>query len=290
MIETIIQRSPALAAIIAVIAVIFILLLIGAVMPGRRRRRRAEAYAETYPARREPDFYRDDPPEEHGYYPVYQPAPAPTARPQRRGFGLAAVILAFLLGLGTGTVAMLTARAEIGEMLSRLADALRTQPEQPSSTAAPAPPVATPAVQAATDIAPEPTAAPPPPAAATPTPAPAPEPTITPAADVGPRLEAFAANLREGLTGREGQELALETVAVEDRTVRLGYKLNRILALEETQPFRDHVTRSVTSLFCARESSEVRYLSQNGVVFELAYTDASGVTVSEITVTPSYCD
>ena len=267
--ESFASRNPILAGAVALVAVVFVIALLAAIVSGLRGRRRRTAI------RREPRLYgvADDGEGMPAYAeapPAFPPVPAAQPPPAvRRGFGFAALVLAFILGAVAGIAAMLTARAEIARGLAQLAalaapdpagtagDATAPQPGAPQAAAGASPPAATGAPG--------------------------------PAEDVGARLAAFATGLKAKLPRPAGPELALETVSVEGTTLNLGYGVARTMSPEEAVSFRAYVERTVRSLFCADEAGEIRYLSRNGVVFHMTYADPSGARLSELTVTPAYC-
>jgi hypothetical protein len=118
---------------------------------------------------------------------------------------------------------------------------------------------------------------------------PAPQVSATPDPEVLTRLADFAASLEQSLPRPAGPELSLTRVSVDGATLNLAYGVARVVPPEEVDDFQAYVDRTVRSLFCAREAREVRYLSQNGVDFHMTYVDPSGVTVTELTVTPKFC-
>jgi hypothetical protein len=256
--ETIVGEVPVLAAAGAILVGVFVLLIVGAIISHWRDRRRKAAI------RHEPDLDETANNDVDDLVPVYGPAPLPSPPPRappahRRGFGFAALTLAFVVGLLVGMAAMTTARLEIAAGLTRLAALIRTDPDQP----APGPQDTAPP-RVASSVA-------------------------DPAADVGARLAAFAASLQASLPRPAGPELSLNRVSVDGTMLDLGYAIARVLPPDEVAPFKAYLERTTRSLFCAEEASEIRYLSRNGVVFRMAYSDSSGAIVSEITVTPAFC-
>lgn len=254
--ESIVGKVPTLAVAGAVVVAVFVLLILGAVVSHWRDRRRKTA------ARHEPDFDEAAKNDVDDLVPVYGPAPPPPPPPPmvRRGFGFAALTVAFVVGLLVGMAAMTTARHEIAAGLTRLAALIRNDTDQPATgpgeTSAPP--------RVATSVA-------------------------DPAADVGARLAAFAASLKASLPRPAGADLSLNRVAVDGTVLDLGYAVGRVLPPDEIAPFKAYLERTTRSLFCAEEASEIRYLSRNGVVFHMVYRDPSGAMVSEITVTPAFC-
>ena len=60
------------------------------------------------------------------------------------------------------------------------------------------------------------------------------------------------------------------------------------MAEDETEAFDAYIMRTVKSLFCGRESREIRFLNENGVAFEMEYTDPRGKTVTRLTIAPGF--
>jgi hypothetical protein len=257
--EGIVAEMPVLAVAGAILAGIFALLIVGAIVSHWRDRRRKAAI------RHEPDFEETAGNDVDDLVPVYGPPPPSSSPPAvpavRRGFGFAALTIAFVIGLLIGMAAMTTARHEIAAGLTRFAALIRTDPDAP----VPGPAETSAPPRVASSVAPD------------------------PAADVGARLAAFAASLQASLPRPAGPELSLNRVAVDGTVLDLGYAIARVLPPEEVPPFKAYLERTTRSLFCAEEASEIRYLSRNGVVFRMAYSDPSGAVVSEITVTPAFC-
>lgn len=270
--ESFVRESPLVAGAVALVAIVFLVALFAAIVSGLRGRRRRAAI------RREPRLYgvvddRDDDLPAYSDAPTADPPSAPPpvrARAPRRGFGFAALTLAFSLGLLAGMGAMLTSRQDIAAALSRLAALVAAEGVGTAPAATPTAPVA-PLGDAA-------------PAVASP-----PDRSSAPAADVGERLANFATSLEASLPRQAGPDLSLESVSLDGTTLNLAYKLGRALPQEDVAPFQAYIDRTVRSLFCAEEAREIRYLSQNGVIFHMTYTDSSGANVSELTVTPGYC-
>ena len=265
MLESIIADSPTLAAIVAVLGGAFLFLLLAAVLSNWRDRRRRNAAI-----REEPRFAQSHGEPDGALMLLPPPAPTPAPAPSaaaRRGFGLAALTLAFVLGVAAGLAAMAVGRDEIAGGLARLAAIVGSGTDR--------------AVVVATvdggDA--EPAGAP----AVAPPPAPASN------ADVMARLADFAAGLEETLPRPAGPELSLTRVAVEGKTLNLGYGVGRVVPPDEVVSFKAYIDRTVRSLFCAREAREIRFLSDNGVNFHMTYVDPSGITVTELTVTPTFC-
>jgi hypothetical protein len=269
MLESNIAGSPVLALAVAVLAGIFVLLVVGAAVSNWHDRRRVAAAAAeervapaayAYPAVDALPAYQAAHPEYH----VDSMPPAAEPAPRRRGFGLAALSIAFVLGGVAGVVVMATARDEIADGLARLAALVGSEgPVTP-------PPVAT--------------------GGGSPVLAPGTPPVPTaPGPEVTARLAAFATSLEQTLPRPAGPELSLTRVSVEGTTLHLGYDVGRVVPPDEVDDFKAYIDRTVRSLFCAREAGEVRYLSENGVAFHMSYVDPSGITVTELTVTPEFC-
>ena len=100
-----------------------------------------------------------------------------------------------------------------------------------------------------------------------------------PPADMTAKLEAFADGLKVNLPRDAGTELSLTRVDIEGMTLHLGYTVGRVMGGGETAAFDAYVMRTIKSLFCGRESREIRFLNENGVAFEMEYTDPRGNTV-----------
>ena len=264
MFESIIADSPMLAAIVAVFVGAFLFLLLAAALSNWRDRRRRKSAI-----REEPRFAPPSGGEPDGARLLPPPAemPAPSAAAPRRGFGLAALTLAFVLGIAAGVAAMAAGRDEIAKGLARLAAIVGSEPERS-------------AVVSAADGG-----------GAEPQGAPAVAPELAPAsdADVMARLADFAAGLEQTLPRPAGPELSLTRVAVDGKTLNLGYGVGRVVPPDEVVSFKAYIDRTVRSLFCAREAREIRFLSDNGVNFHMTYVDPSGITVTELTVTPTFC-
>ena len=266
--ESFVRESPLVAGAVALVAVVFVVALFAAIVSGLRGRRRRTAI------RREPRLYgvaddRDDDMPAYADAPTADSsfaAPPARARPARRGFGVAALTLAFILGLVAGMTAMLAYRQEISGGLARLAALAASDSGDtvPAASGAPA-------------VAPAPVASP------------GRDPVSVPVADVGSRLAAFATSLEASLPRQAGPDLSLEQVSVDGTTLNLAYSVGRVLPPEEVAPFQAYIDRTVRSLFCAEEAREIRYLSENGVIFHMTYADSSGASLSELTVTPAYC-
>ena len=274
--QSFIAENPIVVAVVALVVVVFVVALVGGIVSGLRGRRRRAAI------RREPRLYGvgdgdddmpayADAPAEAGTAMAARAESAAGPRPARRGFGLAALTLAFCLGVVAGVAAMLTSRAEIANGLARLSALVAGDATAPAGAA----PAVAPAL--AEDGAAEPPSA---------GPAPVAEP---PAADIAPRLAAFAASLEESLPRQAGPDLSLQRVSLDGTTLNLDYGVARVLPPDEVPAFQAYIDRTVRSLFCAEEAREIRYLSRNGVVFHMTYADSSGARVSELSVTPAYC-
>ena len=257
MLESIIAGSPVLALAVAVLAGLFVLLVLGAVVSNWRDRRRAP------PAAPEEGALSHEGPQDA--YSADQVAAAGTDRPalaapppKRRGFGYAALSIAFVFGLAAGVGVMVAARDHLAGGLDRLAALLGTDPTASSAGSG----------------------------AATPAP---PPPSASPGPEVMARLADFAASLEQTLPRPAGPELSLTRVAVDGATLNLGYGVGRAVPPAEIDDFRAYIDRTVRALFCAQEAREVRYLSENGVDFRMSYVDPNGVTVTELTVTRNFC-
>ena len=65
--------------------------------------------------------------------------------------------------------------------------------------------------------------------------------------------------------------------------------LSRPYFYDEAKAFDAYIMRTVKSLFCGKDSREIRFLSTNGVIFDMAYVDPEGHTVTKLTVEPGFC-
>jgi hypothetical protein len=268
MLESNIAGSPVLVLAVAILAGLFVLLVVGAAVSNwyDRRRIAAAAGAEhvapaAYAAVDALPAYQAAQPD---YDPVYATPPAAAPAPRRRGFGFAALSIAFILGGVAGVAVMATARDEIADGLAQLAALVGSEG-----------PVAAPPVAAGGGNPVAAQGTPPLPAA--------------PDAAVMDRLAAFAASLQQTLPRPAGPELSLTRVRVDGATLNLAYDVGRVVAPDEVDDFEGYIDRTVRSLFCAREAGEVRYLSLNGIDFHMSYVDPTGITVTELTVTPEFC-
>jgi len=242
----------------------------------RRQKRRPVAVA---PPRHEPDLYATAPDLAATAYLEGVPARAPDPPVTvRRGFGLAALTMAFLLGIAVGIGAMATSRDRIATALASLVAAIKPPADAPGEAPVPAAspavasPEAAPAEAGAGDTGPEPAVA-----AAGPTP------------EVLARLSSLAARLEDSLPRPAGPDMTLTSVEVDGATLRLGYAVGRTMPESETKAFDAYVARTARSLFCDRESVELSNLNASGVVFEMQYADPDGNTVTKLTVDQGFC-
>lgn len=109
------------------------------------------------------------------------------------------------------------------------------------------------------------------------------------AAEVEARLAIFAGNLKGTLPRDAGPEFLLTSVEMDGMAIRLGYTVARALSEDAIPAFDAYLMRTVESLFCGNQSREIRFLNDNGVAFYMAYRDARGETVANLTVPPSFC-
>ena len=66
-------------------------------------------------------------------------------------------------------------------------------------------------------------------------------------------------------------------------------RVARVMAEDEAKAFDAYIMRTVKSLFCGRDSREIRFLNENGAVFDMEYVDPAGQTVTRLTVEPGFC-
>ena len=112
---------------------------------------------------------------------------------------------------------------------------------------------------------------------------------VATATEVSAKLAIFADRLKASLPRAAGPELSLTRVDLDGMRLSLGYAVGRVMAEDETRAFDAYIMRTVKSLFCGRESREIRFLSENGVVFDMEYTGPGGETVTRLTVEPGFC-
>jgi hypothetical protein len=192
------------------------------------------------------------------------PAPPPAAEPNiRRGFGFGVVMVAFLVGLLLGGAGLAVSSRSVATAVSALV----------ASVEAPPGPVAADSAETPPSSRPEPS-----PSVATATPS-----------EVRAELATFAERLRSSLPRAAGPELSLTRVDLDGMRLRLGYAVARVMAEDEAKAFDAYIMRTVKSLFCGRDSREIRFLSENGAVFDMEYVDPVGQTVAKLTVEPGFC-
>ena len=274
MLESTIRESPLLAAIAGTVLAALAILLVGAIISSRMDRRRRAT------ARRDPGFDHD-PVDLPGLRALEGPGVdrEPSQGP-RRGFGFGALTAAFLIGLVGGAAGIVISSKGLTTAVGTLAELIdigpgngpdKTQPDGSGGMDT----VATPGI-------------------ADPASAPEVAETTTPAgaaipADVRTKLEAFAQGLKGNLPRAAGPELSLTRVDIEGMTLNLGYSVGRVMDEVETEAFDGYIMRTVKSLFCGKESREIRFLNENGVAFEMEYTDPRGKTVTKLTIAPHFC-
>lgn len=201
-------------------------------------------------------------------------ANAPTAvssRVRRSGFGFGAVAVAFLLGLVAGGVGIAVSSRSVATAVASLVNLV--EPDHSavnglgvSGGSALGAPVAV------TGAVPE-----------------GYPPVAIASSEVRARLAIFTERLKASLPRAAGPELSLTRVDLDGMRLSLGYAVGRVMAEEETVAFDAYILRTVKSLFCGRESREMRFLSENGVVFDMEYTDPDGGAVTRLTVEPGFC-
>ena len=95
--------------------------------------------------------------------------------------------------------------------------------------------------------------------------------------------------MKESLPLAAGPELSLTRVDLDGMRLSLGYAVGRVMAEDEIKAFDAYIMRTVKPLFCGQELREIRFLSENGVVFDMEYTDPNGEAVTRLTVGPGFC-
>ena len=92
-----------------------------------------------------------------------------------------------------------------------------------------------------------------------------------------------------GTVGSAITELILTGVETSGMTVNLSYAVGRPVPKVEVSAFDAYVMRAIKSLFCGKDSRELRYLNENGVAFNMDYVDPTGETVAKLTVPADFC-
>jgi hypothetical protein len=270
--EAFVRESPVLAAVAGTIGAILLLLMLGALISNRRQKRRP---APVPPPHREPDLYTTAPDLAAAAYlddlPVRAPEPPVVVR---HGFSLAALTIAFVLGIVVGIGAMTTSREQIASALASLVAVIDPPAGGPVSAAVPAAADPPKPVEAAGSVDQGPAPA---------------EAASGPPPEILARLSSLAARLEASLPRPAGPDMTLTSVAVDGATLRLGYAVGRAMPESESKAFDAYVERTARSLFCADESAELNSLNTNGVVFEMQYADPDGKTVTKLTVDQDFC-
>ena len=95
--------------------------------------------------------------------------------------------------------------------------------------------------------------------------------------------------MKASLPRAAGPELSLTRVDLDGLRLSLGYAVARVMPDDEAKAFDAYIMRTVKSLFCGKDSREIRFLSANGAVFDMEYVDPEGHTVTKLTVNPGFC-
>lgn len=270
MIGAFVQENPLLAAIAGTIAVALVVLLAGALVSYLLdRRRRASAALEP----RDDDGYgntwgRAD---ETGRPATALPQGVAAHSGRRSGFGLGVVMVAFLVGLVLGGAGIAVSSRNVASAVASLVEFVEP-PAPASGQRAPG-----------GGVADSPEAGP------GPRPAPSSPVPVATASEVRAELVNFAEKLKASLPRPVGPELSLNRVDLDGLRLSLGYAVARVMPDDEARAFDAYIMRTVKSLFCGRDSREIRFLSENGAVFDMEYVDPSGQTVTRLTVEPGFC-
>lgn len=296
MLGSIIERSPLLAGIVAAVVAVLVLLVVSAVISSRWGKRKAAPVVAAPQVRQEPVFggelaeprpqtvsytraqpYRDPVEELAEIEEVEEEEPLGPLRHRRR-FGFAALSLAFLVGLGAGVGAMaLSSSGQLNAMMRSfvaLANTVLPAGEvDGGKTTVPNAKAAKPEKQDAGEALP----------------LPSPESDGAGTGEVAERLAAFTDRLKESLPRDAGPELILTGVETSGMTVNLSYAVGRPVPKVEVSAFDAYVMRAIKSLFCGKDSRELRYLNENGVAFNMDYVDPTGETVAKLTVPADFC-
>jgi hypothetical protein len=266
------HENPLIAAIAGTVLLALVVLTAGALISrlfGRRRR---------VPEREQPVFDAGDPVDwshtepSGAEYPNGTAQAAAPPRARRSGFGFGVVMVAFLVGLVAGGAGIAVSSRSVATAVASLVELVESGP-----------PAAGGALQASSGVA----------AGASPggvkPPDDSPPFKVATPPEVSAKLATFAEQLRASLPRAAGPELSLTRVELDGMRLSLGYAVARVMAEDETRAFDAYIMRTVKSLFCGRESREIRFLSENGVVFDMEYTDPAGATVTRLTVEPGFC-
>lgn len=286
MLGSIIQQNPLFAGVIAAIIAVLLILILSAVVSSRWSRRKVETVVAD-PVRREPVFVGEEgepqaerPPERITYTeaePYRPPLQEHPERPRRGRFGFAALSMAFLTGLvaGVGTMTLSSSGQLRSALRSFVALAETVLPQDEEADA----PGAAPRAEQVVAV----------PEADKADPAPSLPSFDAEKREVAARLAAFADRLKQTLPRDAGPELVLTGVETSGMTVNLSYAVGRPVPKVEVAAFDAYVMRAVKSLFCGKESRELRYLNDNGVAFHMAYVDPDGETVAKLTIPADFC-
>lgn len=271
MLEAFLEEHRLLAAVGGTVVLAVVVLLAGALLTSLfDRRRRASAGREAA----FDDGYAagwsgaDDAGPQHAFA---APREAPPVI-RRTGFGFGVVMVAFLVGLVLGGAGIAVSSRNVATAVASLVAFVEPEPPAVNGQAE--------GVRAAGDSP----GAGLPPAAVPPPPVPSASP-----AEVRAELATFAERLKSRLPRPAGPELALTRVEVDGMRLSLGYAVARTMAEDEAKAFDAYIIRTVKSLFCGRDSREIRFLSENGAVFDMEYVDPEGETVAKLTVEPGFC-
>ena len=269
MFESILRENPLLAGIVGAVVLALALLLGGALVSNlvdRRRRRYAIRSVPDQGSQADWDeSYANTTQRQRG-----------SGRAARAGFGVGALAVAFLIGAVAGGVGITVWSRDVASAVGALAELMgpgsASDPEAGSGIAKPKLPPGN-AALAATE----------------------PESDVlaqlgeVTREEVNEKLATFVQKLNSSLPREAGPELSLTRADLDGMRLHLGYAVGREMAADETQAFDAYIMRTAKSLFCGRESREIRFLSQNGVVFDMEYTDPKGRTVSKLTVNRDFC-
>jgi hypothetical protein len=268
------HENPLIAAIAGTVLLALVVLTAGALISrlfDRRRRRVPEREQPVFDAGDPVDWSHTEPSGAEYAIGTVQAAAPPRAR--RSGFGFGVVMVAFLVGLVTGGAGIAVSSRSVATAVASLVELVESGP-----------PAAGGALQASSGVAAGAS-----PGGVKPSPDDSPPVKVATPPEVSAKLATFAEQLRASLPRAAGPELSLTRVELDGMRLSLGYAVARVMAEDETRAFDAYIMRTVKSLFCGRESREIRFLSENGVVFDMEYTDPEGATVTRLTVEPGFC-
>jgi hypothetical protein len=271
MLGAFVQENPLVAAIAGTVVLALVILLAGASITHLFDRRRQAS------ARHEPvfnegyagDWSRAD--DSVGLPAVATPQTIVSPSPRRSGFGFGVVMVAFLVGLVLGGAGIAVSSRSVATAVASLVEFVEPMPPASNGRASGNLAAGTP------DSGTEPRADSLPPV------------RVAAPLEVRAELAAFAERLKASLPRAAGPELSLTRVDLDGMRLSLGYAVARVMAENEAKAFDGYVMRTVKSLFCDRDSREIRFLSENGVVFDMEYVDPDGQTVTRLTVEPGFC-